>query len=80
MVGAVDALDLEPVGKEIEQALWLRDRLDAKISKALRRFDADEAWSADGSLSLTSWPPTAGVPGETPTTKQYWRGDWPILR
>jgi len=51
----VDALELEPVSEEIEQALWLRDRLDAKISKALRRFDADEAWSADGSLSLTSW-------------------------
>jgi len=55
LAGAVDALDLEPVGEEIEQALWLRDRLDAKISKALRRFDADEAWSADGSLSIASW-------------------------
>jgi hypothetical protein len=55
LAGAVDALDLEPVGQEIERALWLRDQLDAKISKALRRFDADEAWSADGSLSLTSW-------------------------
>jgi hypothetical protein len=54
-LAGVDALDLEPVGKEIEKALWLRDRLDAKISKTLRRFDADEAWSADGSLSLTSW-------------------------
>ncbi len=52
---AIDALDLQPLGQEIEKALWLRDRLDAKISKALRRFDADEAWRADGSLSLTSW-------------------------
>jgi len=52
---AIGALDLEPDGEEIEKALWLRDRLDAKISKALRRFDADQAWSADGSLSLTSW-------------------------
>ena len=55
LAGAVDALDLQPLGQEIELALWLRDRLDAKICKALRRFDADEAWSADGSLSLTSW-------------------------
>ncbi len=35
--------------------LSLRDRLDAKISKALRDFDKAECWHEDGSLSLTAW-------------------------
>src|SRR5580658_8226608 len=52
---AVEDLVLAPVEEAIEQALRLRDRLDAKISQALRCFDAEGAWSSDGSLSLTSW-------------------------
>lgn len=58
LVGLAEVLDglaLAPVADEITQALWLRDRLDAVISVALRRFDADEAWELDGSLSLTAW-------------------------
>jgi hypothetical protein len=58
LVGLAEALDglaLAPVADEIGHALWLRDRLDALISGTLRRFDADEAWKLDGSLSLTAW-------------------------
>jgi hypothetical protein len=58
LVGLAEALDglaLAPVADEIGHALWLRDRLDAIVSLALRRFDADEAWELDGSLSLAEW-------------------------
>jgi len=55
LAAVVEGLELAPVGEAIEQALWLRDRLDAKISEALRGFDAGRGWDADGSLCLTSW-------------------------
>jgi 5-methylcytosine-specific restriction protein A len=55
LVGVVGRLELVPLAEEIEQVLWVRDRLDAKISEALRGFDAEQAWGGDGSLSLTSW-------------------------
>jgi len=55
LAGVVENLALVPLAEEIEQVLWVRDRLDAKISEALRGFDAEQAWGSDGSLSLTSW-------------------------
>jgi Domain of unknown function (DUF222) len=55
LAGAVGDLVLAPVADEIELALRLRDRLEAKISAALQRFDAGQGWAADGSLDLTSW-------------------------
>ena len=36
---AVTELVIAPSAEQIEKALWLRDRLDAKISRALRDFD-----------------------------------------
>ena len=55
LAAAVSSLELAPVTEEIEQVLRVRDRLDAKISEALRYFDSEEAWAADASLSLTAW-------------------------
>ena len=55
LAGLVTRLELVPLAEEIEQALRVRDRLDAKISEALRTFDAEQAWGGDGSLCLTSW-------------------------
>ena len=55
LAGVAGNLQLLPLAEEIEQVLAVRDRLDAKISEALRRFDAEEGWAADGSLSLTCW-------------------------
>ena len=52
---AVTELVIAPSAEQIEKALWLRDRLDAKISRALRDFDEAEGWRQDGSLSLTAW-------------------------
>jgi len=55
LAGAVGSLGLVPLAEDIEQVLWVRDRLDAKISEALRSFDAQELWASDGSLSLAAW-------------------------
>jgi hypothetical protein len=54
LAGVVESLALVPLAEEIEQVLWVRDRLDAKISEALRAFDAEQALGSDGSLSLTA--------------------------
>jgi hypothetical protein len=52
---AVEALSIAPCVEEVEAVLRLRDRLDAKISEALRGLDAEEGWCADGSLTLGCW-------------------------
>jgi hypothetical protein len=43
LAAALACLVVAPVSGEIEELLALRDRLDAKISEALRRFDAGVA-------------------------------------
>jgi hypothetical protein len=55
LAAAFACLVAAPVAGEIEELLALRDRLDARISEALRAFDAGGAWAEDGSLSLASW-------------------------
>jgi hypothetical protein len=55
LAAVVERLEVAPRAEDIEQALRARDRLDAKISEALRAFDAGQGWASDGSLSLTSW-------------------------
>jgi hypothetical protein len=55
LAAALASLAVAPLAGEIEQLLALRDRLDAKISEALRAFDAGGSWAEDGSLSLASW-------------------------
>jgi Domain of unknown function (DUF222) len=52
---AIAELDVPPTLECLEEVLSLRDRLDAKISTALRQFEEDEGWCEDGSLSLTAW-------------------------
>jgi hypothetical protein len=55
LAAVVDDLELAPVTEDIEQVLRVRDRLDAKISEALRKLDVKEEWASDGALSLTAW-------------------------
>lgn len=55
LAAALGCLQVAPVAGDIEELLALRDRLDAKISEALRAFDAERCWAEDGSLSLTAW-------------------------
>jgi hypothetical protein len=55
LAAALGCLPVAPVAGDIEELLALRDRLDAKISDALRAFDALGCWAEDGSLSLAAW-------------------------
>jgi len=55
LAAALACLPVAPVAGDIEELLALRDRLDAKISEALRVFDVERCWAEDGSLSLTAW-------------------------
>ncbi|HUC14810.1 MAG TPA: hypothetical protein VMS00_10195, partial [Acidimicrobiales bacterium] len=55
LAAALGCLPVAPVAGDIEELLALRDRLDAKISDALRAFDALGSWAEDGSLSLAAW-------------------------
>ena len=55
LAAALACLPVAPVAGDMEELLALRDRLDAKISEALRAFDAEHAWAEDGSLSLAAW-------------------------
>ena len=55
LAGSLEDLEVAPFGEAIEDALWLRDRLDSKIAAALGDFDADQGWAIDGSLSLSAW-------------------------
>jgi hypothetical protein len=55
LAAAITCLQVAPVAEDIEELLALRDRLDAKLSEALRVFEAELGWAEDGSLSLTAW-------------------------
>ena len=72
LAAAVSSLELAPVTEEIEQVLRVRDRLDAKISEALRELDVREEWASDGALSLTAWLISHG--------RRSQRGAWPSCR
>jgi hypothetical protein len=53
---AIAELDVPPTLECLEEVLSFRDRLDAKISTALRQFEEDEGWCEDRSLSRMSRP------------------------
>jgi hypothetical protein len=55
LADAITCLQVAPVARDVEELLAVRDRLDSKISKILRAFDAELGWAEDGSLSLTAW-------------------------
>lgn len=52
---AIEGLDLSVDGAELTEALWLRDRFEAKVTMALAAFDAAELWDEDGSVSAAAW-------------------------
>jgi hypothetical protein len=55
LADVIEDLEVPPDAGSVEEVLRLRDRLDARISEALRTFDAEDAWQVDGSVSLTAW-------------------------
>ncbi|MDQ3757257.1 MAG: HNH endonuclease [Actinomycetota bacterium] len=55
LAAAVEEIDIPPVGDAIAEVSALIDRLAAKLSHAVGRFDADGAWAIDGSTSAMAW-------------------------
>jgi hypothetical protein len=52
---AVEELDISVDGRELAAAIALRDRLDAKIARAIGEFDRAEQWDTEGATSMTAW-------------------------
>ncbi|QYG94583.1 DUF222 domain-containing protein [Iamia sp. SCSIO 61187] len=52
----IDDLDIPVDGDALEEALYLRDRLDAKISQAVGSFEATNEYdTADGCPTMATW-------------------------
>ena len=52
---AVDGVEIPAYGEAIAEAIAIRERLDAAISEAVGRFDADGGWELEGATSMTAW-------------------------
>jgi hypothetical protein len=52
---AIEECEIFPVAGELEEALELRSRLDAKISAAVGDFDAAGLYELDQATSMTAW-------------------------
>jgi Domain of unknown function (DUF222)/HNH endonuclease len=57
---AVGRLDLAVDDRDLAAVLALRDRLDARISGAVRAVDAAGLWDAVGATSMTAWTADQG--------------------
>src|SRR5436305_6493357 len=51
----VDELEVPAHGDTICQLLGLIDRLDAKVTEAIGRFDHEGLWELDACTSMTAW-------------------------
>ncbi|QYG91344.1 DUF222 domain-containing protein [Iamia sp. SCSIO 61187] len=52
----ISDLDIPVDGDALDEALFLRDRLDAKLCEAVCRFDDTNEWdTAEGCASMTAW-------------------------
>jgi len=54
LTGAIDQLEIGIDEQELEAVARLRDRLEAKLSRAVSAFDRAELWDTDGSAAATS--------------------------
>src|SRR5205085_3301361 len=52
---AIEELAIPAEPESLATVLALRDRLDARISEVVARFDAAGGWEADGATSAIGW-------------------------
>lgn len=52
---AVEEAEVPADGEGLVEALRLLDRLTAKVTEAVGRFDAEGGWALDGAVSAVSW-------------------------
>ena len=55
LAAVIEDPDIPSNGESLEQALALRDRLDARIVKATGVFEANGIWAGDASVSFVAW-------------------------
>ena len=55
LAAVVEDLDVPFDGESLEQAIALRDRLDARIAQAAGTFEANGWWAGDASASFVAW-------------------------
>lgn len=55
LASVIEELDLPFDGESLEEALALRDRLDARIVEATGAFEANGWWGGDASVSCVAW-------------------------
>ena len=55
LASAIDEVDVPADGDGLVEALRLLDRLTAKVTAAVGRFDTDGEWAIDGAVSAVSW-------------------------
>ena len=51
----IESLELPPDGATLAEGFGLLDRLSAKLSDALGRFDGAQLWDLDAATSATAW-------------------------
>src|SRR4051794_38921722 len=52
---AVEGLEISTDGDAVAEVLGLVDRLNAKVTEAIGRFDHDGLWELEGFTSMTAW-------------------------
>ena len=55
LAAVIEDLEVPFDGESLEQALALRDRLDARIAKATGTFEVNGWWAGDASVSCVAW-------------------------
>ena len=55
LAAVIEDLEVPFDGESLEQAIALRDRLDAHIAKATGVFEAHGIWAGDASVSFVAW-------------------------
>ena len=77
----VGRLELVPLAEEIEQVLWVRDRLDAKIQRRSGALMLNRRGTATGRFLLhPGWRPMGDARIATLTGRQRRPADWPSSR
>ena len=51
----VEGLQIHADEADLARAVFVQDRLAAKISAAVGEFDAAELWDGDGSVNMAAW-------------------------
>ena len=55
LAAAIASVEIGVDGDSIEEAIALRDRLDARIAQAVGKYEVTGWWAVDASASMVAW-------------------------